>query len=42
VLLRCLTGSTPGDEVRLAVEQLGELRHRIVDGVTAERLSSGY
>jgi 2-keto-4-pentenoate hydratase/2-oxohepta-3-ene-1,7-dioic acid hydratase in catechol pathway len=32
----------PGDEVRLAVEQLGELRQRIVPGVPAERLSSGY
>ena len=32
----------PGDEVRLAVEQLGEIRHRIVDGSPAERLSSGY
>jgi 2-keto-4-pentenoate hydratase/2-oxohepta-3-ene-1,7-dioic acid hydratase in catechol pathway len=33
---------TPGTEVRLAVERLGELRHRIVEGVEAERLSSGY
>ena len=33
---------TPGTEVRLAVEQLGELRHRIVAGAKAERLSSGY
>ncbi|TCK21970.1 fumarylacetoacetate hydrolase family protein [Pseudonocardia endophytica] len=32
----------PGDEVRLAVEALGEIRHRIVTGVPAERLSSGY
>jgi 2-keto-4-pentenoate hydratase/2-oxohepta-3-ene-1,7-dioic acid hydratase in catechol pathway len=32
----------PGDEVRLAVEHLGELRQRVVDGVKAERLSSGY
>jgi 2-keto-4-pentenoate hydratase/2-oxohepta-3-ene-1,7-dioic acid hydratase in catechol pathway len=32
----------PGDEVQLAVEQLGELRHRVVEGVQAERLSSGY
>ena len=33
---------TPGNEVKLAVERLGELRHRIVEGVKAERLSSGY
>jgi 2-keto-4-pentenoate hydratase/2-oxohepta-3-ene-1,7-dioic acid hydratase in catechol pathway len=33
---------TPGTEVRLAVERLGELRHRVVEGVKAERLSSGY
>lgn len=33
---------TPGTEVRLVVERLGELRHRIVEGVKAERLSSGY
>ncbi|MFF0148482.1 2-keto-4-pentenoate hydratase/2-oxohepta-3-ene-1,7-dioic acid hydratase in catechol pathway [Amycolatopsis sulphurea] len=32
----------PGDEVRLVVEQLGELRQRVVEGVKAERLSSGY
>jgi 2-keto-4-pentenoate hydratase/2-oxohepta-3-ene-1,7-dioic acid hydratase in catechol pathway len=32
----------PGNEVKLAVERLGELRHRIVEGVKAERLSSGY
>lgn len=32
----------PGDEVRLAVEQLGELCQRVVEGVKAERLSSGY
>ncbi|WP_200846005.1 fumarylacetoacetate hydrolase family protein [Mycolicibacterium vanbaalenii] len=32
----------PGDEVRLAVEHIGELRQRVVEGVTAERLSSGY
>jgi len=32
----------PGDEVVLAVEQLGEIRHRIVPGVEPERLSSGY
>jgi hypothetical protein len=28
--------------VKLAVERLGELRHRIVEGVNAERSSSGY
>lgn len=32
----------PGDEVRLVVEQLGEIRHRVVAGVKAEPLSSGY
>ncbi|WP_100811390.1 MULTISPECIES: fumarylacetoacetate hydrolase family protein [unclassified Microbacterium] len=32
----------PGDDVRLAVEQLGELRHRVVAAPTAERLSTGY
>jgi 2-keto-4-pentenoate hydratase/2-oxohepta-3-ene-1,7-dioic acid hydratase in catechol pathway len=32
----------PGDDVRLVVEQLGELRQRVVAGVKAERLSSGY
>ena len=32
----------PGNEVRLAVEQLGELRHRVVEGARAERLSTGY
>ncbi|MBC3191120.1 fumarylacetoacetate hydrolase family protein [Pseudonocardia sp. C8] len=32
----------PGDEVRLVVERLGELRQRIVPGVPAEPLSSGY
>jgi 2-keto-4-pentenoate hydratase/2-oxohepta-3-ene-1,7-dioic acid hydratase in catechol pathway len=32
----------PGDEVRLVVEQLGELRQRVVAGVKAEPLSSGY
>jgi 2-keto-4-pentenoate hydratase/2-oxohepta-3-ene-1,7-dioic acid hydratase in catechol pathway len=32
----------PGDEVRLVVENLGELRQRVVAGVKAERLSSGY
>jgi 2-keto-4-pentenoate hydratase/2-oxohepta-3-ene-1,7-dioic acid hydratase in catechol pathway len=32
----------PGNEVRLVVERLGELRHRVVEGVRAERLSSGY
>lgn len=32
----------PGDEVRLVVEQLGELRQRVVAGPPAQRLSSGY
>jgi 2-keto-4-pentenoate hydratase/2-oxohepta-3-ene-1,7-dioic acid hydratase in catechol pathway len=32
----------PGDEVRLVIEQLGEIRHRVVAGVKAEPLSSGY
>jgi 2-keto-4-pentenoate hydratase/2-oxohepta-3-ene-1,7-dioic acid hydratase in catechol pathway len=32
----------PGDEVRLVVEQLGELRQRVVPGVKPEPLSSGY
>jgi 2-keto-4-pentenoate hydratase/2-oxohepta-3-ene-1,7-dioic acid hydratase in catechol pathway len=32
----------PGDEVRLVVQQLGEVRQRVADGVKAERLSSGY
>ena len=32
----------PGDEVRLVVEQLGEIRHRVVAGVKPEPLSSGY
>jgi 2-keto-4-pentenoate hydratase/2-oxohepta-3-ene-1,7-dioic acid hydratase in catechol pathway len=32
----------PGDEVRLVVEQLGELRQRVVPGVKAEPLSTGY
>ncbi|MDN5916013.1 MAG: fumarylacetoacetate hydrolase family protein [Pseudonocardia sp.] len=32
----------PGDEVRLAVEHLGEIRHRIVEGRPAPALSSGY
>jgi hypothetical protein len=32
----------PGKEVKLAVERLAELRHRMVEGVKAERLSSGY
>jgi 2-keto-4-pentenoate hydratase/2-oxohepta-3-ene-1,7-dioic acid hydratase in catechol pathway len=32
----------PGDEVRLVVEHLGELRQRVVAGVNAEPLSSGY
>ncbi|MFC4948934.1 fumarylacetoacetate hydrolase family protein [Pseudonocardia sp. GCM10023141] len=32
----------PGDEVRLVVEQLGEIRHRVVAGAKAEPLSSGY
>ncbi|MCE0763327.1 fumarylacetoacetate hydrolase family protein [Pseudonocardia kujensis] len=32
----------PGDEVVLTVERLGEIRHRIVEGVPAERLSSGF
>lgn len=32
----------PGDEVRLVIEQLGEVRHRVVAGVEPEPLSSGY
>ena len=32
----------PGDEVRLVIEQLGEIRHKVVAGVKAEPLSSGY
>lgn len=32
----------PGDEVRLVIEQLGEIRHRVVAGVEPEPLSSGY
>lgn len=32
----------PGDEVRLVVEHLGELRQRVVPGIEAEPLSSGY
>jgi len=32
----------PGDEVRLVVEKLGELRQQVVAGVKAEPLSSGY
>ncbi|HEY0813127.1 MAG TPA: fumarylacetoacetate hydrolase family protein [Pseudonocardia sp.] len=32
----------PGDEVRLVVEGLGELRQRVVAGVKPEPLSSGY
>jgi 2-keto-4-pentenoate hydratase/2-oxohepta-3-ene-1,7-dioic acid hydratase in catechol pathway len=32
----------PGDTVTLAVAQLGELRHRIVDAPPAEPLSTGY
>ena len=32
----------PGDVVRLAVEHIGELRHRITAAGPAPRLSSGY
>lgn len=32
----------PGDEVRLVVEHLGDIRQRVVAGVKAEPLSSGY
>lgn len=32
----------PGDEVRLVVEELGELRQRVVPGVKPEPLSSGF
>lgn len=32
----------PGDEVRLVVEELGELRQRVVAGVKSEPLSSGF
>jgi 2-keto-4-pentenoate hydratase/2-oxohepta-3-ene-1,7-dioic acid hydratase in catechol pathway len=32
----------PGDEVHLVIEELGEIRHRVVPGVKAEPLSSGY
>lgn len=32
----------PGDQVRLVVEQLGELRQRVVAGVAARPLSTGY
>lgn len=32
----------PGDEVHLVVERLGELRQRVVAGVKAEPLSTGY
>lgn len=32
----------PGDEVRLVIEQLGEIQQRVVEGVKPEPLSSGY
>lgn len=32
----------PGDVVTLAVEHLGEIRHRVIEGMQAHRLSTGH